>query len=405
MISLGLKTFMGVAENISTLKILHVNEIAQFTGGVERIMFDTALGLNLKQHVQGLLFLSGQADENLLTPFSAVLRNLTEVDNFAPDVVLVHKADSETVEYLSSHYRTIRYVHDHDIVCLRRHKYFPLSNQICDKPAGLSCITHACIFQRAPEGAIPIRLGSLKRQLNEISINRQLTGLVVGSEWMRQSLVVNGFDSEKVRVIPPVPASLGSHRTKIIDSTVPMILFVGQVIRGKGVDLLLRALAKLEGSWRAVIAGDGNFLHRAKRLRDNLNLTSKVEFTGQLAHEDLDDLYAQARCTVVPSRWPEPFGMVGVEAMSHSKAVIAFNVGGIPDWLEDGVTGRLVDPQDIVGLSIALQELIDRPDIAESFGQQGCERVLQRFNHQKYLDDIERFLEQASDPSYIDVCG
>jgi glycosyltransferase involved in cell wall biosynthesis len=83
-----------------------------------------------------------------------------------------------------------------------------------------------------------------------------------------------------------------------------------------------------------------------------------VTFAGWVPHHALESYYARAAVCVVPSRWPEPFGMVGVEAMARGRPVVAFAVGGIPDWLDDGVTGILAPEADTAALGAAIATLL-----------------------------------------------
>jgi len=388
------------------MKVLHVNQIARFMGGVERILFDTARSLSLEGAEQALLFEEGSADVRLLSAFKEAGKEIDLAKRFKPDVILVHRVSPEVLAELLKVAPTVRMVHDHDLVCLRRHKYYPVSKTICSNPAGVSCLLHGCFVQPSLKGAFPFKFASLTKKLNEIRVNRNVSNLIVGSRWMRESLIKNGFDARQISIVPPVPASLDDvllapKETKPAD---PIFLYVGQIIRGKGIDLLLHALAALNGEWRAVFVGDGNFIPEAHRLIDELDLTEKVHLLGQVEHDDLDELYRAALAVVVPSRWPEPFGMVGIEAMARSRPVVGFSAGGISDWLDNEITGLLVGESDIVGLTFALQKLLDSPSYARELGLEGRRRVEQDFSHAGYVAAIKSILEQASETRSINVC-
>jgi len=103
-------------------------------------------------------------------------------------------------------------------------------------------------------------------------------------------------------------------------------------------------------------------------------------------------LYKAARVVVVPSRWPEPFGMVGLEAMSHGRPVVGFNVGGISDWLEDARTGILVPEQDTTAFAQALEQIIGDQELANLMGRNAYKRLCQGFAFDKYMDRMEEFL-------------
>ena len=98
---------------------------------------------------------------------------------------------------------------------------------------------------------------------------------------------------------------------------------------------------------------------RAQAARSNL----RIEFTGWLDSSRLDELMLDSDLLVVPSTWPEPFGLVGPEAGLHGLPAAAFAVGGIPEWLSDGVNGRLApgDPPSAAGLARAIVECVREP--------------------------------------------
>jgi type III pantothenate kinase len=113
-------------------------------------------------------------------------------------------------------------------------------------------------------------------------------------------------------------------------------------------------------------------------------------------HDRLASFYAGARFAVVPSRWPEPFGMVGPEAMARGRPVIGFAAGGIPDWLDDGVTGLLVPPGDIGGLTRAMDRLLGDPALTAAMGRAAAARVDRELTHRSYIDALKRSLEATT---------
>jgi glycosyltransferase involved in cell wall biosynthesis len=220
--------------------------------------------------------------------------------------------------------------------------------------------------------------------------NQSLDSLLVGSHAMRQELVKNGFPKENVHILAPVV-----RLTPIEPCVVPKepnILYVGQLIRGKGVDLLLHALNQLDCDFTATIIGTGNAKAKLETLSQQLKLDEKVRFLGWVSHDDLSKYYSRSKVVAVPSRWPEPFGMIGLEAMLHGRPVIAFEVGGIPDWLEHEKSGLLVPEQDTKAFAEALQKLLSNTSLAAEFGENGRMIVKQCFGFEEYLDRLEAHL-------------
>jgi glycosyltransferase involved in cell wall biosynthesis len=289
----------------------------------------------------------------------------------------------------------VRMIHDHDLVCLRRHKYFPLNSRVCDRPAGPACYLNLCFVQRAPPGSrLPIAFKGVGGVKAAIRAHHQVRRLMVGSRWMERELIVNGLDPARIAIVPPIPAALAQSRP-LPASGQPEVLFVGQVIRGKGVDLLLRALTRVPGNWHTTIVGTGNHLDTCRALAETSGISEHVTFSGWVPHDALEPYYARAAVCVVPSRWPEPFGMVGVEAMARGRPVIGFAVGGIPDWLNDGVTGILVPEADTAALGAAIARLLADPRRAAELGQAGLARVRERFQPDQYLDRLMQILREA----------
>lgn len=381
---------------VKALRVLHVHERAGFYGGVEQILYDTARGLAARGWPQGLLHADLEPQADYLAAFEQTGTGDDLIAVFAPDVLFLHKVeDPARVAALARRYPTVRMVHDHDLVCLRRHKYFPLTGHVCDRPAGSACYLNLCCVQRAaPGSALPIALKGLSEVKAAIRAHREVRRLMVGSLWMARELAMNGLDPDRVVIVPPIPAALAEARP-VPPSAEPEVLYVGQVIRGKGVDLLLKALAGVPGNWHATVVGTGNHLDTCRALAGDLKIADRVTFAGWVPHAALEPYYARAAICAVPSRWPEPFGMVGVEAMARGRPVVAFAVGGIPDWLADGVTGILVPEANTAAMGTAIASLLGHREQAAELGRAGLERVRAQFQPAQYLDRLMGILEEA----------
>ena len=142
----------------------------------------------------------------------------------------------------------------------------------------------------------------------------------------------------------------------------------------------------------ANIIGAGNAEVGLKSQAESLGLSDRVRFLGWAPNDELDAHYNAARVVVVPSRWPEPFGMVGLEAMMHGRPVVAFNVGGIPDWLDHEVTGLLAPEQDSVAFAAALDRMLTEHDTAISMGKAAFDRVSNVFGFGPYMEKLESTL-------------
>ena len=141
--------------------------------------------------------------------------------------------------------------------------------------------------------------------------------------------------------------------------------------------------------------GDGPERPRLEALVRRLGVENRVAFRGKIASDELQATYARAAVCVLPSVLDargdtEGLGVVLLEAMNHATPVIASRIGGIPDIVEDGVSGLLVPPGDADALAAALRRLGDDPALARRLGEAGRRRLREQFSWpaivQRWLD-------------------
>ena len=147
--------------------------------------------------------------------------------------------------------------------------------------------------------------------------------------------------------------------------------------------MLLRAARAVDGEF--LICGDGRALPAMRRLAARLGVQERVTFAGWLGPAQLASEFAEASVVAIPSLWPEPFGLVGIEAQAAGRPVIASATGGVSDWLEDGRTGICVPPGDARALAAALSELLSDPDRQDAMGAAGRRAVGARFTEERHV--------------------
>jgi glycogen(starch) synthase len=137
----------------------------------------------------------------------------------------------------------------------------------------------------------------------------------------------------------------------------PYVFGIGRLVKQKGFDILLRAFAAANvPSHDLLIAGDGEERAALAQLAADLGLGDRARFFGRADRKQAVALFRGASFFVLPSR-REPFGIVNLEAMAAGKAVIATQVGGVPEIVRDGETGLLVPGDDVNGLAAAISRL------------------------------------------------
>jgi glycosyltransferase involved in cell wall biosynthesis len=170
--------------------------------------------------------------------------------------------------------------------------------------------------------------------------------------------------------------------------------------RYKGVDLALRThalLLKGMPELRYDVVGDGTDLERLRRIAHDLGTEHRVAFLGRVTPTQLAREYANCSVFVLPSR-KEGFGIVFLEAMARGKPIVAFRSGGTPEVVEDGETGILVDPEDLLGLYNSLRFLLERSTERNRLGDNGRRRVQNVFSHEAFVNRVNELLDRRGTP-------
>ncbi|MDQ3516823.1 MAG: glycosyltransferase family 4 protein [Gemmatimonadota bacterium] len=180
----------------------------------------------------------------------------------------------------------------------------------------------------------------------------------------------------------------------------PLILSASRASKEKGIPHLMRAFDDLmrhfEGtSARPVLvyAGDGPQLAEFQALRNTLSARDDILLPGY--RSDVARLIEGATIVVVPSVWQEAFGNAVLEAMLRAKPIVATRVGGIPEMIEDGVTGILVEPADERALSKAIAGLLRDPSRARALGITARQRATKRFTLERQIHQVAAVLERG----------
>lgn len=249
----------------------------------------------------------------------------------------------------------IVFAHDYRSICVSGSKTFSFpGSKTCTRRLGAGCAAN--FYPRRCGGLNPLTLltdlGDASRRL---SMLRRVGAVLVASEYVRVEYLRNGLAPAAVRCVglpivdrggvTPVTAKVSADRPK---GSPARLVFAGRMEPLKGGMILLDALpaiaAALARPLVATFAGDGRarfawtrraneIVHRHPELR--------IEFTGWMDSAALNELFDRSDLLVLPSLWPEPFGLVGPEAGLRGVPAAAFAVGGIPEWLTDGVNGAL----------------------------------------------------------------
>jgi glycosyltransferase involved in cell wall biosynthesis len=154
---------------------------------------------------------------------------------------------------------------------------------------------------------------------------------------------------------------------------------------------VLPRVLKIAPDASLVLVGDGDDRPRLEQLARELGVSKHAHFLHGLTPEELFACYANCEIFALPSRG-EGFGLVFLEAMAHAKPVIGGAHGGIPDIIEDGVTGRLLPHGDVERMAQTLEGLLSNPGEAREMGARGKDRVAQVFSFAQFESQLTTIL-------------
>jgi glycosyltransferase involved in cell wall biosynthesis len=225
------------------------------------------------------------------------------------------------------------------------------------------------------------------------SLFARYAALVVASGHMKEEFVRNGAPADRVHAVPLFAPGISTAEAGGL-SPEPVIAFCGRMTALKGGAMAIEAVAEagrtLGRTLPLVMIGDGPRRAEWERLAQSLGVS--VRFTGWLSGEALERELRGATLLAIPSTWPEPFGLVGLEAGALGVPAIAFDVGGIREWLQPGQNGYLV-PADPPVVSAFARVLVDAiRDSAAGAMRTAARRIAREMTLARHVDRVERVL-------------
>jgi len=263
--------------------------------------------------------------------------------------------------------RLVVTMHEYGLVCPKM--TFVHRDSVCDGPKYAKCISCASDQYGVPL-AIALTTGMA---ITRRSLRRVDRYIAVSTSVARACAVLAETSHRPFEIIPPFVPDVafhleGSARPPFVPVEGDYLMFAGALGPHKGVDVLLEAWRRLGTSIPLVLVG----IHRHDTPRE---IPDGVVIVENVPHDEVLRAWNHCTIAVVPSRWPEPFGLVAIEAMAAGRPVVASAVGGLPDMIVDGVTGILVQPNDSHALSASIANLIADPERRTLMGRAARDRA------------------------------
>ena len=354
------------------MKILFTGVYSHLYGGLERFAERAAAALRELGHVVDVV---GDPPRELDD------RDLVLMQKIPPTVADLRRLKARYGDKLRF------YAHDHELYCLRRHYYDPFRH-LCDRTYSFfPC--RLCAAVTRPQWV----LRNVFRPICAFIREMRDVHTFVPATYIKDNLVKNGFAPDMVKVLYPLfvrPFREEAAAHKWMPDGKLRILFMGQLIAGKGVGMLVDAAGLMSRPHELLVVGAG---------RDEAKLRKRasegVKFLGW--QENAQRFFKDADVCAVPSLWNEPYGTVGAEALSHGVPVVTFDVGGLADWLIPGETGlfakapngqtRVPEARTPATLAAALDEIAD-PQKLKYMSGNALDTVARLFDPDRFLTDF-----------------
>ena len=227
-------------------------------------------------------------------------------------------------------------------------------------------------------------------------------GLTAVSDYLKEQ-TVEGFSvpEKRIQVIPNFidthvwrPDRQPCHRAKFASEGESIVMHVSNFRPVKRAEDVVSVFSRIQERVpaRLVMVGDGPDRPRASQLARELDIEDRVLFLGK--HPAVEDLLSCADLFLLPSE-KESFGLAALEAMACGAPVIATRAGGIPEVVEDGVSGRLLDVGDVSGMAEAGVQLLKDKDLRERISSAGLDVAQSRYSTEVVVPQYEAYYERV----------
>jgi len=406
------------------LKVLTVNKFHYITGGADRCYLEWADLLERRGHTA--IPFSMQHERNRPTPYSKyfvdgvdffdskmrdfpamalrVLYSFQARDRIEaliretqPDVAhlhnVAHQLSPSILHALKKyHIPVVQTAHDYKFGCPTY--MFYTEGQVCERCKGgryYNVLLHKCNRGSLAASA----LNCAEMYFHEmIGIYNNVDTYISPSNFLRQKMIEYGVAPERVAWIPNFIA-LDQYHPEYTHSD--YFIFCGRLLGIKGVRTLMAAMEFIKEA-QLYVVGDGELRQELESYGADHGMDN-VSFLGYKSGEELKSIIAKSMFTVIPSEWYENLPYAVLESFALGTPVVAANIGGIPEMIEEGVDGVLFNPGDVGDLVDKIQSLLAQRRSLPEMGRQGRLKIERQYDADTHYDRVmslyQRLLEQA----------
>jgi len=263
--------------------------------------------------------------------------------------------------------------------------------EICSKGNFQSCFKKKCYQNSYFKSFIMKELVHNGRE----KVLKNVNSFIALNNFYKQKYIDAGFPENKIYVKPNF---INYQDNTYLSTKNNYALFIGRLSPEKGLISLINSFKNIP--YKLIIAGTGNeeFIQQLKSASKNL---SNIEFAGFVEGKEKDNLIQNCSFLIIPSIWYEAFGLVGLEAYSYSKPIIASNIGGLPDLVKHNQTGLLFEAGNVEALSVAVKAIIKNNWFIE-LGKNGYQFFKNNFTENQNYKQLMAIYNQAIDSQIND---
>lgn len=402
-------------------KILIVNQYFSFLGGAEIMAYNQYKALqdknfdvyfwasNKQPYIEkDYKFIKYFCEENsgiknyLKNPYKYFNNNEVKdkfqkfIIEIQPDIIHLHNFFVLTPSILEccKNIPTVMTMHDSKIFCPSA-KFLINNIKLCSKQLCKNGHFYNCLFNKCVNNKLEPSLRHTIYAYNLLKNLKYIDKFITPSDALK-NLVLKaniGINQQKITVMNNF---LPKNELKSIPNYTHKgyFLYIGRLSNEKGIPYLLQAMKDLPKTIKLKIVGSGPEENNLKKYAQENNLDN-IEFLGFKNREEITDIYQNCISTILPCNWFEIFGMTNIESFVNGKPVIASNIGGIPEIVEDNINGLLFEPGNIEELKNCILKYWNNPNLVIKHGKNGYQKAITQYTEERYYQELIKVYKEV----------
>lgn len=317
-----------------------------------------------------------------------------EIENEKPDIVyIIHFVNKLSPSVIRGAKKmgipVVLRLSDYFLLCPRFD--FLKNKKICEDcltKGYKSCIKNRCVKNSLFASFIRVLAMKFHKFIN---IYEDVDAFITPSNFLREKLYNNGFDRNKIYLVPTFTTSKSKVKNEIIGD---YGLYFGRISEEKGIETLVYAYEKIPDHQLKIMGDDTT--EEAKKLKryiEEKNI-SNIEFIGFKLENELESVIDKSRFTLIPSIWYDNLPNTALESFIYSKPVIASNIGSLPELIRNEENGYLFETNNVDELVNCILKLDDDNKVLE-MGMKSKKRLEDIFSEKKHYEDLMKIFQKV----------